>query len=114
VATLREAFANGSAHEEGKTEIDGRTVERIRYQCPTTPCRPGVAADYAYVDPETFFFVREEWPKGFGLALAPGEIVHFDVVIDYLTFEYLPRTQENLALTDIRAQHPNATLRPQR
>jgi hypothetical protein len=24
----------------------------------------------------------------------------------YLAFEYLPRTDDNLALTDIRAQHP--------
>ena len=32
--------------------------------------------------------------------------------IRYLEFEYLPRTAENLALTDIRAQHPNATVWP--
>ena len=31
------------------------------------------------------------------------------VVVRYLTFEYLRRTDANLALTDIRAQHPNAT-----
>jgi hypothetical protein len=32
-----------------------------------------------------------------------------DVVDRYLTFEYLPRTEGNLALTDIQAQHPDAT-----
>ena len=32
----------------------------------------------------------------------------FKVVARYLTFEYLPRTAANLALTDIVAQHPNA------
>ena len=35
----------------------------------------------------------------------------FDVVGRYLTYEYLPRTEANLALTDIRAQHPGATER---
>ena len=30
-------------------------------------------------------------------------------VARYLTFEYLPGTAANLALTDIHAQHPNAT-----
>jgi hypothetical protein len=30
-------------------------------------------------------------------------------VTRYLTFEYLPRSAPNLALTDIHAQHPNAT-----
>jgi hypothetical protein len=30
------------------------------------------------------------------------------IVARYLTFEYLPRTAANVALTDIVAQHPNA------
>jgi hypothetical protein len=107
VAKLREAIADGSAHDEGAVELDGRTVRRIRigHRCADRPC-----ADYAYVDPETFAFVREEWPAGFGFAPGPGpETFYFDVVLDYLAFEYLPRTQANLALTDIRAQHPDAT-----
>jgi hypothetical protein len=106
VATLREAIADGRAHDEGKTEVDGRAVERIRIDSQ----RPdGSSTDYAYVDPETFGFVREEWPAGFGFAPGPGEIFRFDVVLNYLTFEYLPRTVANVALTDIRAQHPDAT-----
>jgi hypothetical protein len=108
VARLREAIADGSAHDEGTTELDGRTVRRIRidHRCrDAEPC-----ADYAYVDPETFAFVREEWPAGFGFAPGPSpETFYFDVVLDYLAFEYLPRTEANLALTDIRAQHPDAT-----
>ena len=43
----------------------------------------------------------------------PGTSTHSRVgvrdVTRYLTFEYLPRTDANLALTNIRAQHPNAT-----
>jgi hypothetical protein len=63
---------------------------------------------YAYVDPETFYPIRIESPHG--LFILPGRPpVRSDVVVQYLTYEYLPRTAENLALTDIRIQHPNAT-----
>jgi hypothetical protein len=37
--------------------------------------------------------------------------VRVGTLVRYLRFEYLPRTDANLALTDIRAQHPNACLR---
>jgi len=111
VAKLREAIRIGSAHDEGKTELDGRTVERIRIDrppdCPD-PCE--LQPSYAYVDPETFSFVQEEWPVGLTLVPGPGRSdLRFDVVVRYLTFEYLPRTAVNLAFTDIRAQHPGAT-----
>jgi hypothetical protein len=108
---LLDAISDGRAHQEGKTEIEGRTVERIRLdppKCPTLGCdgEPG----YAYVDPETFYPVRIEAP---GLIRTPGQpLVRLQVVVDYLTFEYLPRTPTNLALTDIQAQHPNATEEP--
>jgi hypothetical protein len=107
VTKLQQAIAGGSAHDEGTTELDGRTVRRIRieFRCPGQPC-----ADFAYVDPETYAFVREEWPLGFTFRPGPDWTDYrFDVVLDYLTFEYLPRTAANLALTDIRAQHPDAT-----
>jgi hypothetical protein len=107
VTTLRDAITSGSAHHEGKAEIDGRTVERIRIECPERPCWG--PRDYAYVDPETFSLVREEWSSGFTFTPGPGpETFRFDVALDYLTFEYLPRTAANVALTDIRAQHPDA------
>ena len=35
-------------------------------------------------------------------------VFRFDVEVSYLTYEYLPRTPANVALTDIRAQHPGA------
>ena len=97
-ADLRRAIENDSAHREGTAELDGRTFERIRVDpqpCPDPPCPPGPHLAYhVYVDSETFDLVQEEWPN---------------VVVQYLTFEYLPRTAANLALTDIRAQHPDAT-----
>jgi hypothetical protein len=104
VQGLREAIRDGRAHHEGKTQLDWRTVERIRLECsPDPPCsgRPS----YAYVDPETFFPVQTEIPGGFGAA--GGQ--RFDLVLRFPTYEYLPRTAANLALTDIRAQHPDAT-----
>jgi hypothetical protein len=110
VADLRRAIGAGHAHDEGKTRLDGRIVERIRLSplpCPdptTTPC-PDVA--YFYVDPETFAPVELD---GFA-AIAPYGVpaVRFRDVMRFSTFEYLPRTAANLALTSIRAQHPNAT-----
>ena len=116
VADLRAAIDAGRAHDEGTTELDGRTVRRIRLDppasCPEFPPRCSRRPSYVYVDPETFYPVGEEGPgfiSGRGAA-ARAAAVH--VKIRYLEFEYLPRTAENLALTDIRAQHPNATVLP--
>jgi hypothetical protein len=111
VTRLREAISAGTAHDEGKTQLDGRTVERIRIDppsnCPFLPCprEPG----YAYVDPETFYPVRTESAQGLVARVGGPVLVRFRIVERILTFEYLPRTDANLALTDIRAQHPNAT-----
>src|SRR5262249_9671589 len=110
VASLRQAISAGTAHDEGKTQLDGQTVERIRIDppsdCPVAPCsqEPG----YAYVDPETFYPVQDEGP-GFIAEVGGSVVVQLHVVERIQTFEYLPRTAANLALTDIRAQHPNAT-----
>jgi len=79
------------------------TVEQIRvdpprdcpvYGCPREPT-------YLYVDPDTFYPVEIH-----GYADLAG--LWHQLVIRYLTYEYLPRTPANLALTHIRAQHPNA------
>jgi hypothetical protein len=100
VQSLRDAIDHGQAHDEGTTQLRGRTVERIRLDPP-----PDCDADqvclpptYAYVDPETFYPVEIHNPEFRGVRS----------VVRFLTFEYLPRTPANLALTDIRAQHPNA------
>jgi hypothetical protein len=107
-AALRAAIREDRAYDEGPTELDGRTVERIRFEpaCPVSPC---AGTGYAYVDPETFFPIREEWPTGYAVIAPDGRIHRFDVVVRYLTYDYLPRTAANLALTNIRAQHPDAT-----
>lgn len=109
---LRGALADGRAHMDGRTKLAGRTVERIRIEChvePETAC-PGRPADYFYVDPETFSPVQFELPNALHYS-TPSGLLDFDVVGRYLTYEYLPRTEANLALTDIQAQHPEATER---
>jgi hypothetical protein len=113
VQGLRDALRAGKAHNEGKTELNGRTVERIRLE-PPTDCpsfKPNClqAPGYAYVDPETLYPVEIH---GHGLLGLPGGVVleWSRVVMRIVTYEYLPRTDANLALTDIQAQHPNATV----
>ena len=95
VTELRKAISAGRAHLEGSTQLDGRTVERIRIDFPSE-CfdRDAGCASYAYVDPETFNLVRTE---------------RHGVIDRYLTFEYLPRTAANVALANIETQHPDAT-----
>jgi hypothetical protein len=110
VAALRQAISDGSAHHEGKAELHGRTVERIRIDLPTScPGDPDCPPEpsYAYVDPATLYPVEVQSPA----AISPrdGPLIWHHVVVRYLTYEYLARTDANLALTDIRAQHPNAT-----
>lgn len=109
VSNLRETLAAGRAHHEGQTELDGRTVERIRIAC-LNPSGCSGPPDYWYVDPETFLPVQSEAPNSMHFFERFGAL-HFDVVTRYLTYEYLPRTAANLALTDIRAQHPDAKRR---
>ena len=110
VADLRQRLAAGTAHAVGRSTAWGRTVERIRIDpepgCGAQGC-PWQPSAW-WVDPETL------QPVGFGLGVrtfsAPGgRSIRLRVVGRFLAYEYLPRTAENLALTDIRAQHPNAT-----
>jgi hypothetical protein len=100
VTSLRESISAGTAHDEGKTELDGRAVERIRID-PSSDCLQ-CPPYYVYVDPETFYPLETFYPVS---TERPG----VGIVLQELTYEYLPRTEANLALTDIRAQHPNAT-----
>jgi hypothetical protein len=91
VQGLRHALSAGTAVDEGQTQLDGRAVERIR-----------IGNQSWYLDPQTFYpiEVHERDPP-----LRAPRIVHV------LAYEYLPATTANLALTNIQAQHPNATIR---
>jgi hypothetical protein len=114
---LRDAISAEEAHDEGKTQLDGRTVERIRidppFDCPPRANCPREPA-YAYVDPETFYpveFVATSYQVEIVGGPGTSSYSHVRVrdVMRFSIFEYLPRTAANLALTDIHAQHPNAT-----
>lgn len=101
VAAVRTAIRDRRAHDQGRTSLYGRTVERIRVD-PCPPSKPTLCTDtlteeggYAYVDPKTYH---------------PVEIRIGSHITRFSTYEYLPRTAANLALTDIRAQHPHATM----
>jgi hypothetical protein len=108
VTAFRQALRAGTAHDEGTVQLDGRTVERIRIDGPAACPLPGCSPEprYVYVDPETFFPIETH---GVGETDQSGIVeVESQLVMRNLTFEYLALTDANLALTDIRAQHPNA------
>lgn len=107
VADLRAAISDGWARQEGRTEIDGHTVERIRMDIPLNCSDPPCDPSYAYVDPETLYPVQI---AGQHLSvLSGGSVKRHHIVERYLIYEYLPRTAANVALTDILGQHPDAT-----
>lgn len=116
---LRDGISAGRAHDEGSTQLEGRTVERVRIDPPPPSACPLYAncprePAFVYVDPETFYPVRFDWTTSqVEIVGGPGGSSYRRVrvrdITRYLTFEYLPRTAADLALTDIRAQHPNAT-----
>lgn len=101
VSVLRAAIAEGRAQEAGPTHLDGRKVLRIKFQLPNALHADAPSADapkihveaYADVEPETFH---------------PVEIVFGPWTYRFSTYEYLPATRVNLALTNVRAQHPDA------
>ena len=110
VQALRDSLSAGAAHDEGTTQVDGRMLRRIRVDpgsdCPVPACPR--EPFYWFVDPETFHPVRGE---GAGGLSQPNEgFVPLHVVVRYLEYAYLPRTPANLALADIRAQHPDAAV----
>jgi hypothetical protein len=95
VVVLRQALDDGAAHHEGRMMLDGRTVERIRFDC--IPAKfPTCDPIFAYVDPESLHPVRVEWGGGRSYQ-------------DFVTYEYLPGTPKNRALADIREKYPDAT-----
>ena len=93
-------------------QLDGRTLRRIRIDPPSDCLFPSCPRkpNYAYVDPETFYPVQFECEDCGGIAPPGRPVLRLHMVTRFLTYEpLLPRTAANLALTDIQAQHPDAT-----
>jgi hypothetical protein len=101
VQGLRDALRAGTAVDDGQTQLDGRTVQRIR-----------IGDESWYVDPQTFYPIEVHQIFVDGLCERPGNLPpgRCRGVVSILAYEYLPPTTANLALTNIRAQHPNATI----
>src|SRR5262249_62311317 len=102
-----EKISEGRAHREGATQLYGRTVERVRFDPPSS-CPPPAPVghcpsdpEHGYFDPQTLALVAWDYARDPMFPLWRGRE-------RYLAYEYLPRTRANLALTDIRAQHPGA------
>jgi hypothetical protein len=105
VGALRSAIAEGRARLAGKTRLAGHTVQRIDFLlaqqlpagAPPLPSGHRVvhAEAFAYVEPTTFH---------------PVEIVYGGQADRFLAYDYLPANAANLALADIRAQHPQARI----
>jgi hypothetical protein len=123
-AFIRAALGSGRAQLEGTTTISGRKVIRIRLE---TPINGHPAASTTYeVDANIYRPVRVEThairpnaaPLGFPMAAIlelpfgdmPGTNTAYDYTYSFDQYRYLDPSHANLALTDIRAQHPRATV----
>lgn len=95
--SLRDALSAGKAVDEGQTKLDGRTVERIRS-----------GDGSVYVDPQTFHPIETVGPIVAHATDRPDVVLQS--VGHVLAYDYLPATTANVALTNIRAQHPNAAV----
>jgi hypothetical protein len=96
---VSQAIDQGHARDVGETQVNGHTVHHILMH---------YFGDM-YLDSKTGYPVASRLVvQRFDDTLGRPLWVGF-VVTQYKVFEYLPRTAANLALTNIRAQHPKAT-----
>jgi hypothetical protein len=118
---IQTALKSGEARDEGTTTIQGHPARRIALNAAR---RPIATATY-YVDAHTYEPLRitnhVAQPNGSRLAVPlasilqlpyfgnmPGTNAPYIYTYDFTTFQYLPPTQKNLALTDIKTQYPAA------
>ena len=67
-ASVRKKITEGRAHREGTTTLDGRTVERVRFDPPAScgPAGPShcpTEPEYGYFDPETLYPVAWDYAR---------------------------------------------------
>jgi hypothetical protein len=101
-SSLRARLKEGAFKLDGATEIDGRPVQRLRDEFGSDGQR---YVETYFVDPITFAPVRwqVEW---FFNGVQKGTNT-----TDYLVYEELPATPENIALTSVVGSHPGVRVR---
>ena len=96
-AQILDLLRSGEAHETGRVTVDGR--EAIRIVAP--------AMDMTLlVDAQTYEPIEWSVPVT-GIGTSPD---HGILTTRFETYERLPSSEANLALLDLRAQHPQATV----
>jgi hypothetical protein len=105
VSALRAAITEGRARVAGTARLDGRVVQRIDLVLPQQlPAdAPPLPPDHPMIHTEAFAYVQPE-------TFHPVEIVYGGQTYRFLAYKYLPATSANLALTNVRAQHPRARI----
>lgn len=111
----RSSVATGALEVKGRTTLDGRRVLRLE---PHTP-----SGTIVYVDAKSYRPVELQSP-GLPLVqpsarkppscgfLESDSMPASTTVVRTVTYEYLPPTEENLRLLDIKAQHRKASVLP--
>jgi hypothetical protein len=108
-AQIRGELAAGALELAGTTTIAGRRVYRFRMPDRYYDKRLHVSIvldrtdAFLYVDARDYRTVRVVWTSTSG---------GYRDRLDYLDWTYLPASATNRALSDIRAQHPKALVRP--
>ena len=111
---VRRYLANGKAKVVARTRLDGEDVYRL-HLCPS---RGHCLSTFDfYVDARSYRPVREvvrgESGPGSGqpgYARCARGYKRPQLIMDFTTWEHLPPTAANLALTDLRKQHPDASV----
>jgi hypothetical protein len=94
-------LSSGDAVVDGKDTVDGRQVIRIAATKDYGTAPDGTKyGDWFYVDPDTNYPVEWRQTRDGGKV----EDIHFNV------YELLPANDQNLALLDLSAQHPGASV----
>jgi hypothetical protein len=96
-AEILRLLRSGEAREDGRTNIDGH--QAIRIAAPAMQMQ-------LLVDAETYEPIEWSVPVT-GIGTSPD---HGVLTTRFETYERLPASEANLALLDLRAQHPEASL----
>jgi hypothetical protein len=102
VAKLRELLAGGDAHIVGRTTIGGRDVYEI-----TTHSDDAILNGTVYADATTYAPVRADLEPP---SPCPPDGCMGPETIDFLAYEQLAATGDNMKLLSVAAQHPHASV----